>query len=220
MEYINLDAQVGNLSGVLSPARYLEHLPSLADDLPAGARRFATAPEHYDFSSKRCVKDLEVQHIRGVGADDQQMEIQFRHNCWKHVEDLVIRYTGVSSFDGVSIEDNDWVTVGTAILDEVCPTSTAAVTRSRSGTAHSPSSAVISSRYGPRLTAPTIHIRSKADQDPAEWLPPSPEALCRYGAEWGATKLWGLAVDEAERDRLWDIAAGCGGTDVEFTPAP
>ncbi|MGW2272569.1 HNH endonuclease family protein [Streptomyces yangpuensis] len=63
--------------------------------------------------------------------------------------------------------------------------------------------------------------RSKADQDPAEWLPPSADALCRYGAEWTATKLrWGLAVDEAERDRLLDIAAGCGGTDVEFTPAP
>ncbi|MER5570677.1 hypothetical protein ABT083_31490 [Streptomyces goshikiensis] len=40
-------------------------------------------------------------------------------------------------------------------------------------------------------------------------------------AEWTATKLrWGLAVDEAERERLLDIAAGCGGTDVEFTPAP
>ncbi|MFF9981233.1 HNH endonuclease family protein [Streptomyces erythrochromogenes] len=63
--------------------------------------------------------------------------------------------------------------------------------------------------------------RSKADQDPAEWLPPAPDALCRYGAEWTATKLrWGLAVDEMERDRLLDIAAGCGGTSVEFTPAP
>ncbi|WP_327257089.1 hypothetical protein [Streptomyces sp. NBC_01244] len=121
MEYINLDAQVGNLSGVLSPARYLEYLPSMADQLPAGARRFATAPEHYDFSSKRCVKDLEVQHIRGVGADDQRMEIQFRHNCWKHDEDLVIRYVGVTSFDGGSIEDNDWATAGTAVLDEILP---------------------------------------------------------------------------------------------------
>ncbi|WP_412079406.1 HNH endonuclease family protein (plasmid) [Streptomyces xanthophaeus] len=63
--------------------------------------------------------------------------------------------------------------------------------------------------------------RAKADRDPAEWLPPSAEALCRYGAEWTATKLrWGLAVDELERDRLLDIAAGCGGTEVEFTPAP
>lgn len=62
--------------------------------------------------------------------------------------------------------------------------------------------------------------RSKADQDPSQWLPPSADALCRYGAEWTATKLrWGLAVDEAGRDRLLDIAAGCGGT-VEFTPAP
>ncbi|MFD6113775.1 HNH endonuclease family protein [Streptomyces yangpuensis] len=63
--------------------------------------------------------------------------------------------------------------------------------------------------------------RSKADQDPAEWLPPSADALCRYGAEWTATKLrWGLAVDEAEKGRLLDIAADCGGTNVEFTPAP
>ncbi|MFD8984087.1 HNH endonuclease family protein [Streptomyces sp. NPDC059564] len=63
--------------------------------------------------------------------------------------------------------------------------------------------------------------RSKADQDPAQWLPPSAEAVCRYGAEWTATKLrWGLAVDELERDRLLDIAAGCGDTAVEFTPAP
>ncbi|MFE1877331.1 hypothetical protein ACFW9N_41890 [Streptomyces sp. NPDC059496] len=43
--------------------------------------------------------------------------------------------------------------------------------------------------------------RQEADQDPAEWLPPSAEALCWYGAEWTATKLrWGLAVDERERD--------------------
>ncbi|MFF3863296.1 hypothetical protein [Streptomyces sp. NPDC002209] len=48
-----------------------------------------------------------------------------------------------------------------------------------------------------------------------------PVALCRYGAEWTATKLrWGLAADGAERERLLDIAAGCGGTEVEFTPAP
>lgn len=62
--------------------------------------------------------------------------------------------------------------------------------------------------------------RSKGDQDPAGWVPPSAQALCRYGAEWTATKLrWGLAVDELERDRLLDIAVGCGETAVEFTPA-
>ncbi|WP_434094525.1 HNH endonuclease family protein [Streptomyces albidoflavus] len=62
--------------------------------------------------------------------------------------------------------------------------------------------------------------RSKSDQDPAEWLPPASGALCRYGAEWTATKLrWGLTVDDLERDRLLDIAAGCGGTTVTYTPA-
>ncbi|WJY53569.1 HNH endonuclease family protein [Streptomyces chengbuensis] len=63
--------------------------------------------------------------------------------------------------------------------------------------------------------------RSKADQDPAEWLPTSPQAWCRYGAEWTATKLrWGLAVDEAERAQLLEIAAGCKETIASFTPAP
>ncbi|WP_405785980.1 hypothetical protein [Streptomyces sp. NBC_01367] len=48
-----------------------------------------------------------------------------------------------------------------------------------------------------------------------------PEALRRSGAEWTATRLrWVLAVDTVERVRLWDIAVGCGGTDVVFTPAP
>lgn len=26
------------------------------------------------------------------------MELAFRHNCWKHEEDLVIRYEGVTDF--------------------------------------------------------------------------------------------------------------------------
>ncbi|WP_030662179.1 hypothetical protein [Streptomyces rimosus] len=131
MEYINAEAQTGTVPGVLSAAPYLERLASLADDLPAGARAFATAPDHYDFSGKRCVKDLELQHIRGIGADDQQLEIRFRHNCWKHDEDLIIRYTGVSGFhaesaeedsaEGDSVEEGSWEDLGTVILDEVLP---------------------------------------------------------------------------------------------------
>ncbi|GHI82929.1 hypothetical protein Sxan_02930 [Streptomyces xanthophaeus] len=63
--------------------------------------------------------------------------------------------------------------------------------------------------------------RSKSDQDPAQWpLPSSSDALCRYGVEWTATKLrWGLAIDEAERDGRQDMAAGCGGSAVEFVSA-
>ncbi|MFI2214904.1 HNH endonuclease family protein [Streptomyces sp. NPDC020141] len=62
--------------------------------------------------------------------------------------------------------------------------------------------------------------RQKSDQDPADWLPPAADALCRYLSEWTATKLrWGLAADQAERDRLLSLSTGCAGTAVTWTPA-
>ncbi|MFD7887245.1 HNH endonuclease family protein [Streptomyces albidoflavus] len=63
--------------------------------------------------------------------------------------------------------------------------------------------------------------RSKADQDPAEWLPPLADARCTYIAEWVGTKLrWQLAADDTERAALTDIAEGCGQQGVEYEPAP
>ncbi|WP_432053773.1 HNH endonuclease family protein [Streptomyces sp. bgisy022] len=62
--------------------------------------------------------------------------------------------------------------------------------------------------------------RSKADKDPAEWLPPAAGAHCTYTVDWVATKLrWGLTVDDTERAALADLAAGCDDT-VEYEPAP
>ncbi|MET9971326.1 HNH endonuclease family protein [Streptomyces sp. NPDC006356] len=63
--------------------------------------------------------------------------------------------------------------------------------------------------------------RSKADQDPAEWLPPSVEVACRYTSEWIATKLrWGLTADAAELEALAQHAEACPGTTVTYEPAP
>ncbi|MFB7235003.1 HNH endonuclease family protein [Streptomyces sp. NPDC056269] len=63
--------------------------------------------------------------------------------------------------------------------------------------------------------------RAKADRDPAEWMPPLPEAHCRYVGEWTATKLrWGLAADQAEADALKVYAEACETTVVHYTPAP
>ncbi|MFJ6452626.1 HNH endonuclease family protein [Streptomyces hydrogenans] len=63
--------------------------------------------------------------------------------------------------------------------------------------------------------------RAKADRDPAEWMPPLPEAHCRYVSEWTATKLrWGLAADQAEIDALSVYAEACETTVVHYTPAP
>ncbi|MGW0078752.1 HNH endonuclease family protein [Streptomyces cellulosae] len=62
--------------------------------------------------------------------------------------------------------------------------------------------------------------RSKADQDPAEWLPPAAEVHCRYVAEWVATKLrWSLTADEAEVAALGETAAGCPDQSVTYEPA-
>jgi hypothetical protein len=64
--------------------------------------------------------------------------------------------------------------------------------------------------------------RQKADQDPAHWLPPAPDAHCRYAGEWVATKLrWQLTADTAEMDALKVFAEGpCEDTVVHYTPAP
>ncbi|WP_101253856.1 hypothetical protein [Streptomyces barkulensis] len=119
MEYVNLDVQVGNLSGILDPARYLERLPSISGDLPPGARAFATDTDHYDFQSRRCVKDLKLGAVRG--ADGEEMEVEFQHNCWKHDHDLVIRYAGVSRFVIDPADEGRGTDLGTVILDEILP---------------------------------------------------------------------------------------------------
>lgn len=119
MEYVNLDAQVGDLSGVLDPSRYLEQLPSICGDLPPGARAFATDTDHYDFRSSRCVKDLTLRAVRG--ADGEEMEVEFQHNCWKHSHDLLIRYAGVSSFIIDPVEEDQGTDLGAVMLDEILP---------------------------------------------------------------------------------------------------
>ncbi|MFF2721310.1 HNH endonuclease family protein [Streptomyces sp. NPDC058011] len=64
--------------------------------------------------------------------------------------------------------------------------------------------------------------RQKSDQDPADWMPPSPDAECRYVAEWVSTKLrWQLTADDRELDALKVYADGpCEDTIVRYTPAP
>ncbi|MFD5266681.1 hypothetical protein [Streptomyces sp. NPDC058335] len=124
MKYVELDGRAGDLTGILDPGPYLERLPVLGGRLPPGARAFATDPDHYDFSGRRCVKDLLPREARRTG--DEDLEIRFGHNCWKHDEDLVVRYSGVSRFRadalGVcSLDDCALDDLGEVILDEILP---------------------------------------------------------------------------------------------------
>lgn len=63
--------------------------------------------------------------------------------------------------------------------------------------------------------------RSKADQDPADWMPPAAAVHCRYLAEWVGTKLrWALAVDETELEALEGVSSSCPNQTVTYDPAP
>lgn len=63
--------------------------------------------------------------------------------------------------------------------------------------------------------------RSKADQDPATWMPPSPATTCRYTADWLSVKLtWNLSIDTPEREALTRLADSCADQDIVYTPAP
>ncbi|MFE7043556.1 HNH endonuclease family protein [Streptomyces atratus] len=63
--------------------------------------------------------------------------------------------------------------------------------------------------------------RSKADRDPAEWLPPADSAQCTYGSDWVATKLrWKLTADTKERAALEKVAKNCPDTVVKYQVAP
>lgn len=54
--------------------------------------------------------------------------------------------------------------------------------------------------------------RSKADRDPAEWLPPREEFRCAYAQTWIDVKVaWRLTVDAAEMAALEAVLADCSG---------
>ncbi|MFE2095668.1 MULTISPECIES: hypothetical protein [unclassified Streptomyces] len=119
MRYVELTDDEDGYPGFIDPRPYLDRLPALAAELPPGARAFATDPGHYDFGGKRCVKDLRPERVRRTRDGD--VEIRFRHNCFKHDEDLLVRYTGVSRFQSDVLGVCDPASLGDVILDEILP---------------------------------------------------------------------------------------------------
>ncbi|MEV1290083.1 hypothetical protein [Micromonospora sp. NPDC049679] len=107
----------------VDPEAYFRRLPSFADSLPEGARKFATDPGHYDFFGRRCVKDLKPARLTiGETGGSRWVELKLRHNCWKHKEDLTIRYSGVQSLTIEPADDGLKVAqLGDVMLDEVLP---------------------------------------------------------------------------------------------------
>lgn len=103
----------------IDPRGYLDRLPELAGALPPGARAFATDPAHYDFSGGRCVKDLTLRH-QVSDPEEDLFELRFAHNCWKHEEDLTIRYRGLRRVHA-DVEVTDLPGKFAVVLDEILP---------------------------------------------------------------------------------------------------
>lgn len=108
---------------LIDAAAYLEHLSTLAPSLPAGARAFASDAQHYNFNSQRFIKNLKPQHLISGETDGVSwLELQLRHNCWRHEEDLTIRYCRVHSMTLDPPEDEaDVSALREVLLDEVLP---------------------------------------------------------------------------------------------------
>ncbi|GAA3044606.1 hypothetical protein [Actinokineospora globicatena] len=113
MRYVKVEAVDGGR--YLDPTEYARLLPTFADALPPGARAFAMDPDRYDFHGGRCVKDLT---LRAVERGDSWVRLDFRHNCWKHEDDLTVQYTGVVD---ITPADPDLAALNSLMLDEILP---------------------------------------------------------------------------------------------------
>ncbi|WP_326715740.1 MULTISPECIES: FAD-dependent oxidoreductase [unclassified Streptomyces] len=62
--------------------------------------------------------------------------------------------------------------------------------------------------------------RSKADQDPATWMPPAESDHCDYARDWIVVKVrWQLAIDPAEQTALSEDLTHCPNAPVKVTLA-
>ncbi|WP_405584227.1 HNH endonuclease family protein [Streptomyces sp. NBC_01092] len=122
-----------------------------------------------------------------------------------------------------SYYDSKWLTSASALdVDHMVPLAEAWDSGASQWTAQRRESYANDLAVNPSLVAVSAASnRSKADQDPAEWLPPTVEVACHYAAEWISTKLrWGLTADAAEREALTQLAEACPTTTVTYEPAP
>jgi hypothetical protein len=62
---------------------------------------------------------------------------------------------------------------------------------------------------------------SKADSDPADWLPSNPDARCSFVSAYIAVKArWALSIDQREESALAALILKCPGARMPLVPAP
>jgi hypothetical protein len=121
MKFVKVDWDPGFSGFNIDPSAYKEELEYLLDQLPAGARKFASDPGHYSFSDSRCVKDLQLAKVRTPIRKSDTLEIQFSPNQWKHDHGLEIKYFAVTRFEFHLKRQADWMCDEAVLMDEVLP---------------------------------------------------------------------------------------------------
>ena len=102
----------------MSPRMYMDGLETLAEDLPTGARRFATYADHYT-PTLRGVQWLGDAQLRALTMDE--VVLRLHRQKGRHLEDLAIAYQGVSSY---SVRVNGKVRsggLGKVLVDQLLP---------------------------------------------------------------------------------------------------
>lgn len=105
----------------LDPRPYLEALHILGPSLPPGARAYAQDQGHYDFTSRRCVKDLWFGSL-AVNDDAGSARLTLLPNASKHDEALIVEYQRVESTTITRDRDPGAGWFGSVLLDELIPT--------------------------------------------------------------------------------------------------
>ncbi|WP_017622525.1 hypothetical protein [Nocardiopsis chromatogenes] len=120
MKYVEAH-RMGGGSFWSNPQGYLERLPELLPGLPEGARAFASDPDHYDYYSRRCVKDLKLARVDLPLDGDGPLHVRFAPNPFKHDTGLTLTYTGADAFTVDSDDGDGLVGLGDVVLDEILP---------------------------------------------------------------------------------------------------
>ncbi|WP_328741339.1 HNH endonuclease family protein (plasmid) [Streptomyces erythrochromogenes] len=183
----------------------IDRLP-VAEEHRAGYRR--DLYKHWNRglnSGDGCDTRKEVILAEAVGAPQVAAGCKLTDGSWRSA------YDGVMVIDAARLDVDHFVPLAEVYDSE-----------------RTPWSAARREAYANDQTSPDTLIavsaasnRSKADKDPAEWLPSEGSYHCTYAATWVGTKLrWDLAVDDSERQALLGLAEDCSTTTVVYEPAP
>jgi hypothetical protein len=109
---------------LVDPQPYIDMLPDLKESIPAGAYRFVTDPEHYDFFSERSIKDLKIERLEVVDSFAVLgITLELAYNQLPNIPQLSIKYSDVSNLSidvrsGFQIRP-DWINVGAKRLGDI-----------------------------------------------------------------------------------------------------